>query len=293
MLQVDKRIREQPDLAAVGAAIIYNFSSAIALNMFLLPGGVYTSGITGASQLIARLSQQFDKSILLSTGNINLLLNLPLFWLAWHFVGHRFTLYTMLSVILSSLAIDLFQLPALTHDPLLCGVFGALIWGFGTGVALRTNISTGGLDVIELLLHRSTKLSVGTINTIFNGGLLLIAGACYGWQGALVSALSIIVSARVIDAQYTQQHRLQALIITQRPTAITHTLHRDSAHGITLLHNAQGGYSNQRETVLITVISSAEADMLISIVRQVDPAAFISISPVIRVDGQFAESSIR
>lgn len=289
MLQIDRFIRVRPNVAAFLASIIYAVCSAVALNMFLLPGGVYTSGITGAAQLMARTVTQLNGPVFLTTGNINLLLNLPLFWLSWRLISHRLTLYTGMTVLLSSIAIDQLKLPALTTNPIICGLFGAIVWGFGTGVGLRANISTGGLDIVELLLHRFVGINVGTVNTIYNALLLLIAGTCYGWPGALVSVLSIYVSSHIIDTQYTRQHRLQALIVTQQGKQMLSALHQELNHGVTVIPRAAGGYSGQPETVLLVVITSSETDRLIQMARRVDESSFISITPVTLTAGRFAE----
>lgn len=289
MLQIDRLIRERPNLTACLASIIYAVSSAIALNMFLLPGGVYTSGITGAAQLLARTVTQFNGPSFLTTGNINLLLNLPLFWLSWRLISHRLTIYTGLTVLLSSLAIDQFKLPTLSTNPIICGLFGAIVWGFGTGVGLRANISTGGLDIVELLLHRFMGFNVGAVNTVYNAVLLLVAGACYGWPGALVSVLSIYISSRIIDAQYTRQHRLQALIVTQQGKQMLSELQQELDHGVTVIPQASGGYSGQPETVLLIVITSSETDKLLQIAHRIDKSAFISVTAVTLTAGRFSE----
>lgn len=289
MLKIDRLIRERPNLASCIASIIYALSSAIALNMFLLPGGLYTSGITGASQLLARLAGHSTGQQFLTTGNINLLINLQLFFLSWRLISHRLTLYTGMTVVLSSIAIDQLKLTALTKEPIICGIFGAIVWGFGTGVGLRANISTGGLDIVELLLHRYLGYSVGAVNTLYNTVLLVIAGACYGWAEALVSVLSIYISSRIVDAQYTRQHRLQALIVTQQAEGMLAALQEKLSHGVTVMPQAVGGYSAQPETVLLIVITSSETDQLLQTAKKIDESSFISITPVTLTAGRFTE----
>ncbi|EGF49064.1 membrane protein, partial [Lacticaseibacillus rhamnosus MTCC 5462] len=104
-----------------------------------------------------------------STGTLLFFLNVPLFVLAWKAIGHRFTLFTFLAVIFSTIMIRVLGvLTPLTKDPIVCGIFGAVVNGLGTGFALRNNISTGGIDILGIVLRKRTGRTVGTINIMFN-----------------------------------------------------------------------------------------------------------------------------
>ncbi len=81
-------------------------------------------------------------------------INVPLFVLAWLKIGRQFTLFTVICVALASIMMRLIQPVTLTHDPLICAIFGGAINGFGTGLALRYGISTGGLDIVGMVLRK-------------------------------------------------------------------------------------------------------------------------------------------
>lgn len=302
--EVDTFIRRHRISSGISAASIYAVTSAIAINVFQYPGGIYSGGLTGLAQLIAVMAQHWmnwtfrtplglvQVTDLISVGTLMMLFNLPLLWLSWRHIGHHFTLYTLLSVGLASLLMEIYHPRPLTTDPMLCGIMGAIFGGFGTGFALRSNISTGGVDIIELLLRKKTGASVGQVNIVFNVFVIAIAGALYGWPKALISGLCIVISGRIIDSQYTLQQRLQAIIVTSAPVAVTRQIQSDLFHGVTVLNNAEGGFKHEKKTILLTVISRAEFHELTVTVKRLDHEAFVSVTPVTSVVGNFVEPRV-
>lgn len=188
--EVDTFIKQHRNSSGISAAVIYGVTSAMAVNVFQTPGGIYSGGLTGAAQLISVTARHWitlslrtpigsiKLANLLSVGTLMMLFNIPLLYLSWRSIGHKFTLYTILSVGLSSLFMDIYYPAPITTDPIICGIMAAILGGFGTGFALRSNISTGGIDIIELLIRKRTGVSVGQINIIFNGLVIALAGHC-------------------------------------------------------------------------------------------------------------------
>lgn len=210
MEEIDRLIRRHQNWSRLSAAFFYSICVAVALNMFWEPGGVFASGITGAAQLLATIVRKwFNFNIalpffslattdLFSTGTLLFFLNVPLFVLAWKAIGHRFTLFTFLAVIFSTIMIRVLGvLTPLTKDPIVCGIFGAVVNGLGTGFALRNNISTGGIDILGIVLRKRTGRTVGTINIMFNVLIIFFAGFVNDWPHALYSALAIFINGRV------------------------------------------------------------------------------------------------
>ena len=142
-------------------ALFYGILVSIAMNFFWEPGHIYSSGITGLAQLIGTLTK--NGPVHLSTALMLFVLNIPLFVLGWRQIGHRFTLFTILAVFCSSVMIKAINPVPLTKDPIICAIFGATINGFGTGLALKNGISTGGLDILGLTIRKHTGKSIGTI----------------------------------------------------------------------------------------------------------------------------------
>ncbi|KRM88147.1 YitT family protein [Lacticaseibacillus thailandensis] len=302
MQELDRLIRRHQNWSRLSAAFLYAVCVSVALNMFWEPGGVYASGITGAAQLIAAVVQRWFNFALpggikmtdvFPTGTWLFLLNVPLFILAWRKIGHRFTMFTFLAVVFSTIMLRLIHVPTLTTDPIICGIFGAVVNGFGTGFALRNNISTGGLDILGLVIRKRTGSSIGQVNIAFNIIIVVLAGAMYSWPHALISALSIFINGRIIDSLYTRQQRLQVMIVTAKPHEVINTIQSELRHGITIVHDVEGAFKHQEKTILFTVISRAEMNDLGSAVKKADQYAFVSMTEAVKIMGRFYEPQIR
>ncbi|KRM96378.1 hypothetical protein FC19_GL000666 [Liquorilactobacillus aquaticus DSM 21051] len=275
-------------VARASTSFIYGILVSVAMNFFWVPGNIYSSGITGLAQLIATLVKRYTP-FQLSTAALLFILNVPLFFLAWKQIGHRFTFFTFLSVVFSSIMIKSISIVTLTKDPIICAIFGAAINGFGTGMALKNGISTGGLDIIGLTLRKHTGKSIGTINICFNTFIILAAGAVYGWPYAFYSALGIFVNARVMDIVYTRQQKMQVMIVTNKPKSVVDCIQTHMRRGITIVHGAEGAYRHDQKTILFTVISRYEQIDLKNAMEESDPYAFVSISDNVKIMGRFYE----
>jgi len=269
-------------------AFIYAILVSVAMNFFWTPGHIYSSGITGLAQLINSLLGKFSP-IQLSTALLLFLLNVPMFIIAWRQIGHRFTVFTFLAVALSSIMIKVVSPEGLTHDLIICAIFGGAVNGFGTGTALKNGISTGGLDIIGIVLRRKTGHSIGTINMAFNSIIVIAAGFIYGWPYAFYSALGLLVNGRVIDMTYTRQQKMQVMIITSRPKTVIDSVQNRIRRGVTIVHNAEGAYRHDDKTILFTVITRYEMSELTAAMSESDPHAFVSISDTVKILGHFYE----
>lgn len=177
----------------------------------------------------------------------------------------------------------------ITYDPIICALFGGVINGVGTGIALKSGISTGGLDVLGIILRKKTGKSFGQINIFFNLIIVICAGFVFGWTRALYTALNIFVNGRVIDAVYTQHQKMQVFIVTEHPKHIIEGIQRKMHRGITIFHDVEGAYSHTEKTVLMTIIDRYDMFDIYNIVIQSDPYAFMSVSEVDKVYGRFKE----
>ncbi len=140
--------------------------------------------------------------------------------LAWYQIGHKFTVFTFITVSMSSFFIQFVPVATLTEDPIINALFGGVVMGLGIGFALRNNISSGGTDIVSLTIRKKTGKNVGSISFLVNGTIMLIAGLTFGWKYALYSMITIFVSSRVTDAVFTKQKRMQAMIVTNHPEKV-------------------------------------------------------------------------
>ncbi len=289
LLRVMKSISREKYDEKVSASLLYGFLSAIAVNFFFQPGHVYSSGATGLAQILSVLSQRFI-GFTIPVSLTFYAINIPLMIVAWYQIGHKFTIFTFITVSMSSLFIQLVPVVTLTNDPIMNALFGGVVMGTGIGFALRNNISSGGTDIVSLTIRKRTGKNVGNISFFVNGTIMLIAGLTFGWKYALYSMITIFVSSRVTDAVFTKQKRMQAMIVTSHPDAIIEKIHKKLNRGATIIHNAEGTYNHQEKAVLLTVITRAEFNEFKYIMKKADPRAFITISENVHIIGYFVET---
>ncbi|MFE0504063.1 YitT family protein [Peribacillus butanolivorans] len=259
--------------------------NAIAMNFFLIPANVYASGFTGVAQLLSRIIGSFAP-FNISTGILLLLLNIPVTILAWRKVGKSFTFYSFLSVILMSLFMEIIPITRWSPDILLNAVFGGVIAAVGVGITLKFGASTGGMDIIAMLLSRKKDKPVGTYLFLLNGVIIVTAGAVYGPEKALYTLVTLYTSTRVVDAIHTRHEKLTAMIITKKSEELKQAIHAKLVRGITRVP-AKGAFTNESKEMLLIVITRYELYDLERIIKEVDPHAFTNIIETSGIVGTF------
>jgi uncharacterized membrane-anchored protein YitT (DUF2179 family) len=259
--------------------------NAIAMNWFLKPANVYASGFTGIAQLVSKIVTQFTP-LHLTTGLLLFVFNIPVAILGWIKVGKSFTLYSFLSVIFMSVLLEVIPIHHSTSDILLYSVFGGILAAIGVGITLKFGASTGGLDIIAMVLSRMNDKPVGNYFFMLNGVIIITAGALYGWDKALYTLVSLYASIRVIDAIHTRYQKLTVMIITKKSDEMKKAIHGKLVRGITLLP-AKGAFSNEERNMLIIVITRYELYDLERIIKEVDDKAFTNIVETTNVFGFF------
>ncbi|GIN89932.1 YitT family protein [Siminovitchia terrae] len=258
---------------------------AVAMNYFLIPANVYASGFAGASQLLSKVISQFTP-LNVSTGFLLFLFNIPVAVLGWFKVGKTFTVYSFISVAVTSLFLEIIPVKTQTADIMLYAVFGGVITAIGIGITLKVGASTGGLDIISMILSRMSDKSVGTYFFILNAIIIMTAGALYGWDKALYTLLSVYASTRVIDAIHTRHQKLTVMIVTKKASELKEAIYKRLVRGITMVP-AKGAFSNQEKDMMIIVITRYELYELEHVIKEVDPEAFTNVVETAAVFGFF------
>lgn len=291
MNELEKIVRRYRNVAKLSFALIYALCVSVAVNVFWNPGKIYGSGITGLAQLVSTISQHW-LPFTIGVPVLYATLNLPLLILSWKKIGHEFTFYTIVAVILSTVLLHIIPPVEVKFDPIICAIFGGLFNGVGTGLALKNEMSTGGLDIISIVLRKKLGKSVGTINIAFNILVVLGAGCLFGWVQALYTILSIFVNGRVIDSLYTRNQKLQVIIVTSHPDRVITEIQNEMRRGITIVHDVEGAYQHSSKTMLFTVISQYELPLFRQALQNSDPYAFVSMTEAKLIMGRFYQEHI-
>ncbi|KZZ84610.1 YitT family protein [Bacillus sp. SJS] len=259
--------------------------NAIALNLFLIPAKVYASGFTGVAQLISNILTRYTP-FNVSTGILLLLLNIPVFFLGWKMVGKSFTIYSIISVAATTVFLGFIPLQGISGDILLNAVFGGVIAAVGVGLTLKYGASTGGLDIVAMVLSRMKDKPVGTYFFMLNAVIIFSAGVLFGWEKALYTLVALYASTRVIDAIHTRYEKLTAMIVTKKSEELKKAIHAKLVRGITAVP-AKGGFTNETKEMLVMVITRYELYDLEKTIQEVDPHAFTNIVETTGIVGSF------
>ncbi|MDL4839655.1 YitT family protein [Aquibacillus rhizosphaerae] len=264
-------------IVIVGSLIV-----AFAFNFFLVPYGILSSGMSGIAILLGLLTP-FD------IGLLNLILNLPLILLGYMKLGKEITINTITCVV--SLSIFLYALPVVTvaDNILLSTIFGGVISGFGIGLILKYSGTSGGLDIIAIMISRTSNVSIGFLLTCMNGIIVLISGAVFDWNIALYTMLSIYLTGKMIDTIHTSHIKLTMQIVTSKGDDIRKELLESIYRGITVM-DGYGGYTEDKKQILMMVVTRYETIQIKEVVRKHDQKAFINIYETVEVDGEFAKN---
>ncbi|MCF6409239.1 YitT family protein [Alkalihalobacillus sp. EGI L200015] len=259
---------------------------AISLNYFLIPANVYASGFTGIAQLLAGVLR--NTPVPASTGILLFILNIPVAILGWMKVGKSFTFYSIVSVAATTFSLEIIPIKVISEDILLNAVFGGVIAAVGIGFTLKWGASTGGMDIIAMVLSRMKDRPIGSYFFTLNAAIILTAGLLYGWEKALYTLVTLYVTSRVIDVIHTRHEKLTAMIITKKGKEIQQAVHQKMVRGITKIP-AKGGFTDEDKELLIIVVTRYELYDLEQAIKEVDPHAFTNIVNTTGIFGFFRQ----
>ncbi|GAQ19658.1 membrane protein [Oceanobacillus picturae] len=259
--------------------------NAISLNFFLIGANVYASGFTGAAQLVSSVFNDF-LNIGVSTGILLLLFNVPVAILGWFKVGKGFTIYSVISVLFTSVFLEFIPIIGFSEDIILNAVFGGVIAGTGVGMTLKVGASTGGMDIVAMVLSRMKDRPIGTYFLALNAVIIALAGILYEPENALYTLLTLYVTTRVIDAIHTRHEKVTAMIITHKADELQREIHKTMVRGITILP-AKGAYTKSDKSMMYLVVTRYELYDLERIINEVDPNAFTNIVQTTGIFGFF------
>ena len=266
-------------------SIIGGLFVALSMTLFLIPAGVYSTGFTGLAQILTKLLE--GTPLELGEGLWFFILNAPLLVVSYFMLGRNMMIHTLVSVASVTLFIRMLpQSQLLSDDPLLNAVFGGVLLAIGSGITIRYGASTGGFDIVALILAKFTNNSVGVYLFLMNMMIALAAGALFGWPTALYTIVFLYVTSKVIDEIYTNTQRQTLFIVTNHPDEVTKELHQHVFRGITLMP-AIGTYSKVEKATLMMVAQRHEVREITRICKDADPSVWINILPTEDVEGTF------
>lgn len=281
------RIRVDRIVFCIIGGVLY----AVGVNLFIVPFGLYSGGIVGIAQLIRTLLADYihidfgSKDV---AGIIFYALNVPILIYAFPRLEKRFFLRTFVAVTALMLAMSFIPTKMVVEDCLASTIVGGFISGAGIGLVLRNSGSTGGMDVIGMLVSKAHgNLSVGRVNLTVNLVIYAVCLFLFDVQIVVYSVIFAVIHAFAIDRFHAQNINVEVKIITKiDPTQLERDVFTQMGRGVTELPS-MGAYTHEDEHILYILISKYEVHQLRQIVRAYDKHAFIIVNEGVSVEGNY------
>jgi len=271
-------------LITAGAALM-----AFNINTFVKAGELIPGGFTGLTVLIQKIFLQY-LNINIPFSPVLYTLNAVPALVCFRFVGKKFTLYSILMVILCGLMTDfmpnMFIDSIQLHDTLLSSVFGGILNAISIILCLLAGATSGGTDFIAI--YFSEKYRKDTWNYIFAGNCVILAVTAFLFDldKALYSIIFQFTSTMVLNSLYRAYKQKTLLIITSRPDEVYSIIRERTNHAVTAL-TGKGLFDAQERTILYSVVYSDEVSPLIKAIHAIDGDAFINVIKTEHVNGKF------
>ena len=264
-------------MVVVGCAI---FGAGI--DAFVLPHKLVSTGISGVGLILYYVTG-------LSVGSWNMILNIPIFWAAWKWLGTRVVVKTLYGTLMLSWMIDLFdflQYDMIIKDPLLSSMMAGITTGVGLGIVYRVGGNTGGLDPIALIVRKYYGLQMGSINSAINCAILLAAVGVVGLEAVAVTLISVYVYTIITNKVVIGfNQRKVAFIITYRTDDVCECIINKVGRGATIIEGV-GAYTRTPKNIVMVAVNLLQVNKLKEVIEEADPNVFILITDAQEVIGQ-------
>jgi uncharacterized membrane-anchored protein YitT (DUF2179 family) len=263
----------------LGAAIF-----SFGLVHFNMQNHLAEGGFTGLTLIIYQLTG-FNPSY------SNLLLNIPIFFIGWKYLGRTSFYYTMIGTVSLSLWIWIFSKyqikMELGNDLILVALFAGVFIGVGLGIIFRYGGTTGGVDIIARFANKYIGMPMGRAMFIFDACVIALSILTYlSYREAMYTLVAVFIASRVVDLIQEGTYSARgAMIISDKNDEIAAKIMNELGRGVTVL-NGYGSFTKQKREVLYCVVSKNELFRLKNAITAVDPHAFVSVSEVNDVLGE-------
>jgi uncharacterized membrane-anchored protein YitT (DUF2179 family) len=253
-------------LLIAGGSLLF----ALGVKALIVPQGFLSSGLTGFALLI------YYQWPVLPLGWIYFIINVPIFALGWKFVGRRFVAYSLWGMVIYSAALSLITLRVPLSDPLLATLVGAALAGTGTAIVLRSYGSSGGGDILCVIMHKLFSFTLGTGSLVTNAALLVVSAFLFPLELVVHTLVFLYVAAQFTDRVFhSMTRRRTAIIISHEWQRIAQALAAERV-GFTLL-NGKGGFQGEDRTILYSVLTARAVPLLKRVAAGIDKSAFVTI----------------
>lgn len=257
--------------------------SAVSCNLFLIPNHFLSGGITGIAIIFHYLFN-------LPIGIQNIVFNIPILYIAYHFFGKIYFINTILGTFLYSTFIDLtsFLTPytPLHHNPMLSAIVAGVVSGIGFGLILRASANTGGADVVAALIRKLYSYNIGTMIFALNCLIVLCGLVLFSFEAAIYTLIYMYIMGEVDNRIVTGFNRRKSImIVSDKSEEIAQHIMHELGRGVTFIEG-EGGYTHTKKRILYVVITLTQLSKIKEIALKADAKAFFIIANASEVNGK-------
>ena len=281
------------ELKMILNVIIGSATIGVGIMFFINPYKFYVGGINGLVMLIVNTIDHFSGGeTVINLGLLAIIMQIPLLVLGYIKLSKKFSYYTIFSVVIIStfLALPITQ-SWMPNDPLASALAGGILIGLGNGLLLKSGASSGGTTILFQYISIKTGKTVGLYQIIYNATIISLAGFLFTPAVAIYTIISQIIANIVIDMIHTGYNFMKLEIVTDNGREMASTLAHSLPHGVTYV-DATGAYSNLAKTIVYCVISVHEMDSYMTLIKSIDSKAFVVMTGVQKVRGNFIKKII-
>ena len=251
--------------------------SAVSINGILIPNKFIAGGITGLSLILHYEFSNFSFVF------FYIFMNIPLFAIAWKFVGKRFFIYSILGFIIFSTATKLIHIQIPLEEKILAALFAGILSGAGVGIMLKSFGSSGGTDILSVILFKKFSVRLGSTALALNAAVVFLSAVLASLETIIYTIIFIYVSSKVLNLVFMgMSQRKGVMIISDKWSKLSDTLLKEFHRGLTIV-NGEGAYSHKKEKILYAVITLRDVSRVKEIISRVDPKAFVVVTDTLEV----------
>lgn len=263
--------------------LLGNAVLAFTVAAFLVPQGIIMGGATGIGLTIGHF-------IALDLSAIIFVVNIVLFVLGTIVLGKKFALTTLISTFVYPVFLSVMRsipgITELTDNIMLAALYGGALLGLGIGLVVRVGASTGGTDILALVLHKWFHISLAVFVYVVDFTVLLCQALFSNSEQILYGILVLIVSTMALNrVMLMGQAQIQLFIITEKYEEVKEKVLKEMDAGVTMVH-IETGYGAKQQKGVLCVIPNRKLYSINQMVQMIDPQAFITITQINEVRGR-------
>ena len=262
--------------------IIGSLLCGVAFNVFIIPNRLLSGGVSGIA-LITTYLVGFDPGVVL------VILNIPIFILGFKMLDKEFMFMSVIGVLAFSVGVSYFSflrnaLPL--NDILLSSLFGGILNGVGMGIVFRSRSSSGGLDIIAVIVKKYYSLNIGTTFMIVNFFIIALGSIYLGIKPALYTLVCMYTATVVLERVQEGFNTGKAVMIVSNSwEEVANEIIAEVGRGVTYL-DGEGAFSKEKRRVIYCVLTMTQLSKVKKIVKDIDPKAFMTVSETTEVLGR-------